>query len=312
MTVGSTTTVTAQTWSAIDAVPALLGDRVTGADRWLVYGPGGVPVEQTNPDGTAWWLHIDQLGSVRVATAATGASPGTVVGTRSFDAYGNPATSTGVTPLVGYAGQYHDTETGYQYLRARYYDPETAQFLTLDPAIRATGEPYGYTGNNPLNATDPSGLRCWMGKNPNGSCRGSGAVEAVREAAQDTSEFVVRNRHNIATAVAIGTCLVPAAGQLACAVASVVALGVRVQHRGGGVTRANVADSLLTFTTLGLGSAMGSLGEASTGIPTGATSVGAYGESTAIAWTAGLIPAGYDLASWLGEDLLTRACNQGH
>ncbi len=43
-----------------------------------------------------------------------------------------------------------------------------------------------------------------------------------------------------------------------------------------------------------------------------ATSVGAYGELTAIAWTADLTPAGYDLASWLGEGLLTRTCNQGH
>ncbi|MGH9197837.1 MAG: RHS repeat-associated core domain-containing protein, partial [Acidimicrobiia bacterium] len=44
------------------------------------------------------------------------------------------------------------------YLRARYYDPATGQFLTRDPIEAATREPYGYVGGNPLNATDPSGL----------------------------------------------------------------------------------------------------------------------------------------------------------
>lgn len=43
------------------------------------------------------------------------------------------------------------------YLRARYYDPSTAQFLTLDPAIAATRSPYAYVAGNPLNATDPTG-----------------------------------------------------------------------------------------------------------------------------------------------------------
>jgi RHS repeat-associated protein len=35
--------------------------------------------------------------------------------------------------VVTYAGQYTDTETGLQYLRARYYDPSTGTFLTRDP-----------------------------------------------------------------------------------------------------------------------------------------------------------------------------------
>jgi len=53
-----------------------------------------------------------------------------------------------------------DAETGFQCLRARYYDPATGQFLTRDPIEAITREPYGYVGGNPLNATDPSGLFC--------------------------------------------------------------------------------------------------------------------------------------------------------
>jgi len=39
----------------------------------------------------------------------------------------------------------------------RYYDPATGQFLTVDPLVDETGEPYAYTGGDPVNATDPSG-----------------------------------------------------------------------------------------------------------------------------------------------------------
>jgi len=40
----------------------------------------------------------------------------------------------------------------------RYYDPTTGQFLSVDPLVASTGQPYQYAGNNPVNASDPSGL----------------------------------------------------------------------------------------------------------------------------------------------------------
>ena len=40
----------------------------------------------------------------------------------------------------------------------RYYDPATGQFLSVDPLVAATEQPYSYAGNNPVNVTDPSGL----------------------------------------------------------------------------------------------------------------------------------------------------------
>jgi hypothetical protein len=40
----------------------------------------------------------------------------------------------------------------------RYYDPSTAQFLSVDPKVMETGQPYAFTGDDPLNATDPLGL----------------------------------------------------------------------------------------------------------------------------------------------------------
>jgi len=55
-------------------------------------------------------------------------------------------------------GHYLDAETGFQYLRARYYDPATGQFLSRDLLSRLTRSPYGYVHGNPLNGSDPSGL----------------------------------------------------------------------------------------------------------------------------------------------------------
>jgi hypothetical protein len=43
-------------------------------------------------------------------------------------------------------------------MRARTYDPSTAQFLTVDPLEAITGAPYSYAHDNPLNFTDATGL----------------------------------------------------------------------------------------------------------------------------------------------------------
>src|SRR5206468_3681876 len=59
-----------------------------------------------------------------------------------------------------WAGQYRDAESGNYDLRARTYDPATAQFISRDPLESLTREPYGYVGGNPINRADPSGL-CW-------------------------------------------------------------------------------------------------------------------------------------------------------
>jgi RHS repeat-associated protein len=63
-----------------------------------------------------------------------------------------------VDPSFGYTGQYQDEESGLVYMRARYYDPATQQFLSRDPLEGASGQPYAYAWGNPVNYTDPAGL----------------------------------------------------------------------------------------------------------------------------------------------------------
>lgn len=45
------------------------------------------------------------------------------------------------------------------YLRARYYDPATQQFLTVDPIVAQTEQAYAYAAGSPTYFTDPSGLQ---------------------------------------------------------------------------------------------------------------------------------------------------------
>ena len=57
-----------------------------------------------------------------------------------------------------FQGQYEDAETGLFYNRHRYYDPDTARYLTQDPIGLIGGEnPYRYV-KNPIGWIDPLGL----------------------------------------------------------------------------------------------------------------------------------------------------------
>jgi RHS repeat-associated protein len=142
------------TWQISEGIPLILND---GTNSYI-YGTSGLPVEQISTGGTVTYLHHDQQGSIRLLTGSTG----TVTGSTTFDAYGNKTGSTGTsTAPLGYDAQYTSTDTGLIYLRARVYDPATAQFLTVDPAVSLTGAPYNYAEDNPLNEADPSG-RCGL------------------------------------------------------------------------------------------------------------------------------------------------------
>ncbi len=120
-----------------------------------VYGRCETAVEQiNNTTGTVTYLHHDQAGSTRLLTGSTGA----VTGKCSYSAYGIPTCEGTATTSLGYDAQYTSTDTGLIYLRNRVYDPATAQFLSVDPAVSITREPYVYGGDNPVNRRDPDGL----------------------------------------------------------------------------------------------------------------------------------------------------------
>ncbi len=73
-----------------------------------------------------------------------------------YDAFGNVQTETNPNPF-GYCGEYFDQETGFIYLRNRYYDPTIGRFTQEDP-IRDGSNWYAYCANNPTSFVDPLGL----------------------------------------------------------------------------------------------------------------------------------------------------------
>jgi RHS repeat-associated protein len=84
---------------------------------------------------------------------------GNVIKTYDYDPYGNQlqdVDSTDANPYR-YCGEYYDIESGYTYLRARYYDSSIGRFISEDPAMDGYNW-YVYCGNNPVMYVDPSGM----------------------------------------------------------------------------------------------------------------------------------------------------------
>lgn len=139
------------TWSSVGSLPLLLDDGTSS----YIYGPSSAPIaEVSDTTGTVGYLTDDLVGSTRLITS----SLGTVTGVNIYDEYGNQTSHTGTaTSAFGYSGNWTDPDTGLIYLRARDYDPKTAQFLTVDPLVDSTRQPYAYVGNDPLSRTDSNG-----------------------------------------------------------------------------------------------------------------------------------------------------------
>jgi RHS repeat-associated protein len=139
------------TWDRAEGLPLIIGTSTAA----YVTGPGGLPLEQVSPANSVLYYQHDALGSTRLLTSQSSK----VIGHYAYDAYGNQI-GTKVSSILNpfmYAGQYTDPQTGLMYMRARYYDPTTASFISLDPLHDLTQEPYGYASNNPVSDSDPTG-----------------------------------------------------------------------------------------------------------------------------------------------------------
>ena len=86
-----------------------------------------------------------------------------ITDTYTYDAFGNLISSTGDTVNdFLYRGEQFDSFTGLYYLRARYINPSTGTFITMDEYAGSIFEPvslhkYLYANANPVMYSDPSG-----------------------------------------------------------------------------------------------------------------------------------------------------------
>jgi RHS repeat-associated protein len=131
-----------------------------------VYGRCETTIEQSNNStGAVQYLHHDQQGSTRLITGSTGK----VEGKCSYSPYGTPSCEGSATAPLGFDAQYTSSDTGLIYMRARTYDPATAQFLSVDPMTALTRTPYAYASDNPLDFADAAGLEA----SASGPCGGA-------------------------------------------------------------------------------------------------------------------------------------------
>jgi RHS repeat-associated protein len=100
---------------------------------------------------------VDYLGSIKDIIDDNG----TILSHLSYDSFGRVTGRTGnIDFRYGYTGREWDKDTGLNYYRARYYDPNTGTFIGVDPIGFGAGDTnlYRYVGNNPTNFIDPLGL----------------------------------------------------------------------------------------------------------------------------------------------------------
>jgi len=98
-------------------------------------------------EASAELLQAHALGSYGAPRGANDAGQGLSPDATRYDLSHNP---------FQYAGEYRDPVCETYDLRARWYLPEHQVFVSRDPADPV--HRYGYTGGNPVNRTDPSGL----------------------------------------------------------------------------------------------------------------------------------------------------------
>ena len=119
------------------------------------------------------YIHPDHLGSTNAVTDQNG----NLVQLMDYYPYGATRIATSTYPTSEkrqYIDQFSDTQTGLNYLNARYYAPSQGQFLTDDPVF--LGDPkrqtlrdpqslnaYSYSEDNPITKSDPQGLQALGG-----------------------------------------------------------------------------------------------------------------------------------------------------
>ena len=186
-----TTSTTSFSWNTASSIPEMIG-----VNGYAYIYAGGLPTEQIGPNGSVLYYLEDRQGSTVALTDQQGnvvarysyspygtltCGPNTPPNTQPNQppCHPTPPTPPAACPPPSqhshavpppclskaiaanhflYNGQYLDTTSGLYYLRARWYDPATGQFTSVDALVALTGHPYSYAGGNPENLRDVLGF----------------------------------------------------------------------------------------------------------------------------------------------------------
>ncbi|MBQ4059906.1 MAG: RHS repeat-associated core domain-containing protein, partial [Lachnospiraceae bacterium] len=136
---------------------------------------------------------------------------GRVTDRYSYDAYGNLLEKEGDTKNEFlYTGEQYNANTGLYYLRARYMNPSTGTFISMDSYQGSIYDPvtlhkYLYANANPVMYTDPSGYyslaECSIAQTINGILNESRMLNVLRGLNFAKKATVVCNTFNIGVQV---------------------------------------------------------------------------------------------------------------
>ena len=151
------------TWNNALGTPTLAVDQQTagGIDEGhtdFVMGPLGLPVEQLNVASgisVPYWYYQDPQGNTRVLMDANGS----VSSTGNYPPFGEAQSfSNGAATPLQYNGTFTELWTGFVYDQARWYDPSTGQFLSQDPEVDQTLQPYAFANDDPVAGVGGQGV----------------------------------------------------------------------------------------------------------------------------------------------------------
>ncbi|MGD9932298.1 MAG: RHS repeat-associated core domain-containing protein [Dehalococcoidia bacterium] len=115
----------------------------------------------------------------------------------TYDVYGEAAVTGSLANEFDFAGQQTDGDTGLQYLRARYMDPETGVFLSREPLAVAPGWigcTHEYAAGRPTNLIDDTGLFPVSGNDDPNLSRGKKKCVQLRDAVEQAIAAVVEHK----------------------------------------------------------------------------------------------------------------------
>ena len=141
-----------------DGQSILLEVRSDGLESHNIQGVNLIARKIKGDSDTLYYLYNGHADVVKLVDGAAN-----TVNEYDYDIFGNILYQLESKPNpYKYSGYYYDDDTGYYYLRSRYYDPKIARFISEDTYTGEYNDPlslnlYTYCQNDPITYDDPNG-----------------------------------------------------------------------------------------------------------------------------------------------------------